>query len=55
MKLKYMIPALCICTSIALPDNVHAQEKNKRRIVQNGSSMLWTTDCKNDIFHKEEK
>lgn len=29
------------------------RKKNKRRIVQNGSSMLWTTDCKNDIFHKE--
>ena len=31
MKLKYMIPALCICTSIALPDNVHAQEKKQKK------------------------
>ena len=31
MKLKYMIPALCICTCTAMPEMLHAQDDSLKK------------------------
>ena len=55
MKLKYMIPALCICTCTAMPEMLHAQDDSLKKDSTGGLSMQWTMYCRNGISRREEK